>query len=391
MAQKCLRSQNNHPAAKGGRQKGIGKKTWPKTSKKVTEWLPKSDRNRKKWPIPFCAPPLLRHSETSREPVPPVRAQWILQTRNAHSDLLRTPWINILGTQQDYTHTHISIVLESTPQLHRTSVQQGFLAGTILCTSGTSTTYFLWTQITKELSGNQFSECTHICYTKKLFLIFCAIFSGLIVFDARYGLELPEKQSLLQTTSQHMQHLSGATSLGNDQVEMAQKNSGWDNFRTCALSVKLMSDLVRLNDRILAVGLDKSVMLPDVKETLKHSFPRHRLHNLRWHIQVSRSIWDVMRCLFPQTHYYTQGGSPSPGNIPAWYHMSTRQSRNHHLCQRPPRERQQWALGVRSCCASGRFTREVLENRVSAFQYVVSMYCQTDSSIVTHPRHPTPS
>ena len=51
-----------HLAAKGGRQKGIGKKV-TKNVKKVTKWLPKGDRNRKKWPIPFC--------------VPPFAAQWI--------------------------------------------------------------------------------------------------------------------------------------------------------------------------------------------------------------------------------------------------------------------------------------------------------------------------
>ena len=43
-----------HPAAKGGRQKGIGKKV-TKNDKKVTQWLPKGDRKRKKCIPPFAA------------------------------------------------------------------------------------------------------------------------------------------------------------------------------------------------------------------------------------------------------------------------------------------------------------------------------------------------
>ena len=49
------------PAAKGGRQKGMGAgggKKVTKNVKRVTTRLPKGDRNRKKSPIPFCVPPL---------------------------------------------------------------------------------------------------------------------------------------------------------------------------------------------------------------------------------------------------------------------------------------------------------------------------------------------
>ena len=45
---------SNHPAAKGGRQKGIGKKV-TKNIKKVTKWSPKGDQNRKSDLSPFAA------------------------------------------------------------------------------------------------------------------------------------------------------------------------------------------------------------------------------------------------------------------------------------------------------------------------------------------------
>ena len=72
-----------HLAAKGGRQKGIGKKV-TKNVKKVTKWLPKSDRNRKKWPIPFC--------------VPPFAAQWVLPFTRGTSTRKIDPKLKIIWT-----------------------------------------------------------------------------------------------------------------------------------------------------------------------------------------------------------------------------------------------------------------------------------------------------
>ena len=47
---------SNHAAAKGGRQKGIGKKV-TKNVKKVTTWSPKGDRIRKKVTYPLLRTP----------------------------------------------------------------------------------------------------------------------------------------------------------------------------------------------------------------------------------------------------------------------------------------------------------------------------------------------
>ena len=50
--------------------------------------------------------------------------------------------------------------------LHRAFWQDFFLC---MCNSGASQWYFLLTLVTQEFSGNEFSSCRHICYTKELF------------------------------------------------------------------------------------------------------------------------------------------------------------------------------------------------------------------------------
>ena len=99
-----------------------------------------------------------------------VWALWVLDPPDLFADCV-AGFFPYYGAQND--NTHMCIVWELMSQLHRTLVAQDFLAGfpsvigrlhKVLCT-----TFCERATYTHELSGNEFSNCTHICYTKEWF------------------------------------------------------------------------------------------------------------------------------------------------------------------------------------------------------------------------------
>ena len=82
------------------------------------------------------------------------------------------------------THTFFDFELIS--QLQRTSVTHGFLAGIILCNLVPSKgTFCERANYTYQLFGHSFSNCTHICYTKKKFPSYLCNHFGLIVLGLK--------------------------------------------------------------------------------------------------------------------------------------------------------------------------------------------------------------
>ena len=74
-----------------GATKGIGKKVTENVTKKVTKWESKGDRNRKKWPTPFCVPPFAarwnKHIKLRKIPGTPAGVSW--HTRRGETGFYR--------------------------------------------------------------------------------------------------------------------------------------------------------------------------------------------------------------------------------------------------------------------------------------------------------------
>ena len=91
---KKLTHHEKSPCRKRGKAKGDGEKSDPKR-KKVTKWLPKSDRNRKKWPTvayPLLHTPFVAHHEKDQQHVR-FRASVAAETMEVGE------WAVLLGTE----------------------------------------------------------------------------------------------------------------------------------------------------------------------------------------------------------------------------------------------------------------------------------------------------